>query len=712
MSEIFYSELDQNLQAELNARAGAAARRTTTDLGFVLGKIANVTITPYATPEKKTVITEAIYGGSRVRGNEYLPGGSNGFLQDNLRRTPPYISSAEIAIGDHSMGLLNTATVNLIIPNPADIEFVEAIYFHPGRCVEVTFEHPESACVLNTSLTATTLESYNKCAELFKNLSQTAFDKTYRSINKVTFEGLITSFNFNYQSDMSIAATITMRGTSNVYTDVSLIINQEAKQPEKVEKPTTTETKPEVAEVDTFYSNLKNLLEKATADQLGFVAPPAHTKAPPRKGVVELKPENSTIIQSKYLFGIVGTPSKSLRSEQQYITLAWLVHYINDYCLSKLREPGNASTMPGAYIIFNEDTCKSTYYDSEYFKSTNPERIFFTDVANRTYQHKDTKKNLIWYGPLEDKDTDINTCQSCCKCSLGKLPPFKVGSDYTPAAIMINLNVIKEITDKLKEEKSFTVGEFLKRVSNEVYNASGHAIELTLTTHPEDTRFLIWYDAKFIIKPGPQPYYVPMTADDTHGQIVRDFEFSGKLPDDASHLAYALNQDISSLSESDIAPFVSYLYAQANNPAYPDENAKAALEKYKTGGEAAAADTAYAKSHTDAVTKLKETIQTFASEATQVNAAALTDALQKYIQFPTPSIKETNNVAAPIIPFDTTFTIDGINGFKYGDVLSFRILPSRYVANTVFSVINVTHTVATDGQWTTTIRSIMRPKFD
>ena len=713
MSEIFYSELDQNLQAELNARAGAAARRTKDDLDFMIGKIANVTITPYTTPEKKQTIVEAIYGGSRVRGNEYLP---DGFLKDNLRRTPPYISSAEIAIGDHSMGLLNTATVNLIIPNPADIEFVEAIYFHPGRCVEVTFEHPESACVLNTSLTDTTLESYNKCAELFKNLSPQAFDETYRSINKVTFEGLITSFNFNYQSDMSVAATITMRGTSNVYTDVSLIVNQQAKQPEKAEKPATSPTKPEGdAEVDTFYSNLKNLLDQAAITQLKFQKPPIGAKAPPRKGVVEWRnPDNSNTKQSKYLFGIVGTPSKSLRSEQQYITLAWLVQYINDYCLDKLRKPDNASTMPGAYIVFNEDTCKSTYYDPKYFKSTNPERIFFTDVQNRTYEHKDTKKNLIWYGPIDDikNDTDINTCQSCCKCSLGKLPPFLVGSHYTPAAIMINLNVIKEITDKLKEEKSFTVGEFLKRVSSEVYAASGHAIELALTTHPEDTRFLIWYDSKFIIKPGPQPYYVPMTADDKHGQIVRDFEFSGKLPDDASHLAYALNQDISSLSESDIAPFVSYLYAQASNPTYQDANVIAALEKYKTGGGALGASTAYGKSHTDAVTKLEETIQTFAAEATEVNAAALTDALQKYIQFPTNSLEQTNNVAAPVIPFDTSFTIDGINGFKYGDVLMFRILPSRYVNNTVFSVINVTHTVATDGQWTTTVRSIMRPKFD
>jgi hypothetical protein len=704
MSEIFYSEVDKNLQFELNARAGAARRRTTDDINFMVGKISNVTIIPYTSPEKKQVITEAIYGGSVVSGTGYLPSGESGFLNDNLKRTPPYITSAEIAIGDHSMGLLNTATVNLTIPNPGDIEFVEAIYFRPGRFVEVIFEHPSNVCLANTNLTATTLESYDKIAALYDNLKQPDYEEKYRRINKVTFEGLITSFTFDYQSDLSVTATISLRGTSNVYTDVSLIVNQEAKQPEKTEKPANSTEKSEVSEVDTFFSNLKNLLEQEVVNQLKFPNPPPYCAAPPRKGSVGYVSNQVATANSPYLRGVVGTPSKTLRTEQQYITLAWLVAYVNDYCLSKLRKPGENSTMPSAYIIFNEDICKSNYYDPTYFKSSNPERIFFTDLANRTYEHKDSKKNLVWFGPNPDiqGDTDIKD-----------LPEFKTkDGHYTPAAIMINLNVISEIVKTLKDAKSFTIGEFLKMVSDEVYKASGHAIELTLTTHPEDTRFLLWYDSKFIKKPGPQPYYIPMTANDPYGQIVREFEFNGKLPDDASHLAYALNQDISSLSESDIAPFVSYLYAQNTNDAYVDPNVKAAIEKYEKSNAAAESETAYGKAHADAVKKLVETIQTYAAEATQVNSLALTDALQKYIQFPTPSIEKTNNIAAPVIPFDTSFTIDGINGFKYGDVVMFRLLPARYVNNTVFSVINVTHTIANDGQWTTTVRSIMRPKFD
>ena len=717
MSEIFYSEVDRNLQAELNARARTGKSRTTKDIDFMLGKIGNVTVIPYTDPQRSKRIDEAILGGITTRGIDFLPAGflNVDFLQKNkpnlneltgkpidksnkLYRTPPYITSAEIAIGDHSMGLLNTATVNFTIPNPKHIEFIEAIYFRPGRFAEVIIEHPKSACVATENLSPTTLKSYDKIANLYPTLKQSDYDEKYKKINKITFEGLITSFTFDYQPDFSITATISLRGTSNVYTDVSLIVDQTQTQTEKAEKPKDNEIKID-AEIDTFFTNLKSLIESQIPK---IDTGSAHRKSVPRKESINLTSivEPGTI-QSKYLNAVIGTPSKTMRTEQRYITLAFLVQYINDYCLKKLRD-SKTNTLPSAYIIFNEDVCKSTFYDSTYFKSANPERIFFTDVDNRTYNHANNVKNLIWFG----KDAESN------ESDIKNLPPFKtVDGHYTPASIMINLNVIDEMVKQLKESKSFTIGEFLKLVSNEVYEQSGHAIELTLTTHPEDNRFLIWYDSKFITKPGPQIYYIPMTSDDVQGQVVRDFKFSGKLPDDASHLAYALNQDLSSMSESDIAPYVSYIYAQGTNE-YADENIKNALRKYELNGKESEINNEYTKSHQDAIKKLEQTIQTYATDATANNSLALRDAMQKYIQFPHPTIQQSNNVAAPVIPFDTEFTVDGINGFKYGDVISFRILPTRYITNTVFSVINVTHTIGSDGVWTTTVRSIMRPKFD
>lgn len=191
------------------------------------------------------------------------------------------------------------------------------------------------------------------------------------------------------------------------------------------------------------------------------------------------------------------------------------------------------------------------------------------------------------------------------------------------------------------------------------------------------------------------------------GQVARDFKFEGKLPSDASHLSYVMNTDTSQVSESDVAPFVAYMYMIAENESNPDENIKENAAKLKSEFEKK-----YSESHKNFKKALEEAVGTYAAEQSTTNIAKLQDALEKFTQYPTDTINGSNQVAAPVIPFDAEFTVDGINGFRYGDVLKFAdILPPRYTNNTVFSVIGVQHTVGNDGIWTTSIRSIMRPSF-
>jgi hypothetical protein len=91
---------------------------------------------------------------------------------------------------------------------------------------------------------------------------------------------------------------------------------------------------------------------------------------------------------------------------------------------------------------------------------------------------------------------------------------------------------------------------------------------------------------------------------------------------------------------------------------------------------------------------------------------ALDKAQKAYLQRPTPDIQTSIQNIAPIIPFDISFTIDGIHGFRYGDVLTFNVLPKKYRVNTVFSIVGVNHQVSQDSTWTTEIRCIMRPKVN
>ena len=84
----------------------------------------------------------------------------------------------------------------------------------------------------------------------------------------------------------------------------------------------------------------------------------------------------------------------------------------------------------------------------------------------------------------------------------------------------------------------------------------------------------------------------------------------------------------------------------------------------------------------------------------------------QYIKYPTDDIRVSNLLATPMFPFTADFSIDGINGFRYGDVLQFDALPERYKTNAVFSIINVTHNVTVDGEWTTNVKCIMRPNIE
>lgn len=722
MSEIFYSQVDPNLQLELNARGRSGKfSRTTADLQFMLEKIANVTIIPYTDAERKKQITEAILGGTTVRSGEYLPSGPNGFLSDRKyeftesgfegdkivqktkeqrtntsRRIPPFITSMDVSIGDHSMGLLNSATINITIPNPErDLNFIESVYFRPGRHVTMLIQHPNSAVLSNAEtsgeLTDEVLPSTKKLESLNPNYTLTDI-KQFKKLNSFRFEGLIQSFTFDYQADMSVVATLSMIGTSNIYTDVSLLINSEEKITDAEKQATINQSNSNeiiTEELPSFYSNLNREVQEVIEFEERNVP-----RSDAEKRGYTSKFNSIYEIQTSNAYAIWGTPAPGV-DYKRYITLAWLVDYINRVIVSKMK-----SNSPAATIVFTEisNLCVSNYYPD--IVSSDPFRIFFPDLRNRTYG------SLKWMADSGIENSDI---------FFSNVITTSTGADedvIITNGILINMEVIQEIVKSLEDQKNFTVSALLDQVSKEVYYASGGAFDLKLITHPENTAFLLWYDSNKIKfnSTTVTPYSVPMFSNHPNGTVIRDFKFSGKLPSDASALAYVTNQNPGELAESDIAPFVSYMYA-ANSVERtgPHESVGTLI----TQDELKKINDNYRSTHEKYKKQLVDTKKAFGDSITNTEKQAeLAQSLQKYIQYPTPTIVNTNSIAAPVIPFDVEFTIDGINGFRYGDVLTFDAIPDRYKRNAVFSIINITHTVATDGQWTTTVRCIMRPKIE
>lgn len=726
MSEIFYTQIDKNLASELDARALAGRIRDSKSLDYMVGKVANVRVTAYegnGTSEKELFIL----GGETVRGSSYQPSGQDGFLTDGATRTykelswiasgkgdkatfepvnkypvrqnsnnriPPYISSANISVGDHSMGLLNTATFVIEVANPErDLDFIEEIFFRAGRYIKMEIEYPPSAVITGLSLDPNTIPSDEKLKILYPGSVLDTKKKEISKLNNIAFEGLITSFTFDYQQDYTVQATVSMRGTSNVYTDVSMFINSTTTN--KNGTNATSIPNP-IATPDAYTATIEQkAAEQDKPDDKSFYAKLYDDVDSKYKKVIEASENKSNTTQLNgqddrwYLIGNAwkqtektdGTDQKTF---SRYITLGYLINFINDIVLAKVNDA--VPTTPR--IICSSEICYSNYY--EHICSADPKNILL--LPKSTERGTTEKYGDITY--FEDIDMPE------------KWYGFRGKEVCYPARIFINLDTIKEIYESwTASTTSFKVSDFLSSITNKIQTATGNAIQLSLITHPKQNSMLLLYDSNFLGTPSEvddvKPYHIPMSAaypagvpNGSIGSIVHDFKLSAKIPDSVATLSYVLNQNPDEISEDQIAPYLNYMY----NSGDPEKVKKA--------------DEIYEKANAQHLEDLKKTRSEFGKNINdQPNQKLFQEALVKYIQMPMPTIKQSQQMMAPIFPFEAEFTIDGIHGFRYGDVVTFDILPYRYRANTVFSIIGIEHDATQDGQWTTRVRCIMRPRI-
>jgi hypothetical protein len=707
MSDIFYSQVDANLQKELLARAAAGkGNRRTEHINYMVSKIANVAITPYdvtyvptstreavastlnGNPQqfssKKEPITEAILGGAGVRQGEYLPTGPRGFVTDRIysitgsdgnatsrtntsKRIPPYLTGLEVSIGDDSMGIMQTATANVTIPNPGrDLDYFESVYLRPGRNVKILIEHPETAILTKSEtegyLTSGSIPSTEKLKELYPQITAEQ-EIEYRKMNAFVFDGVIISFTLDYQTDASVAASLTMRGTTQVYTDLSMAMSAN----------TGSSGSAEGIAVTTFHEAIEKVIEDKRIE-LGS-----------KTSGVYIDETDTKLQDVSYIW---GAPKSDMQS-MKYITLKALINFVNKFILPKA-----AAVVGNVEIVFDRELSTCKYYEE--LVSAEPLSVFFPG--------QDNYRSFTWYGDLDSKK-----------------PKFVKADNRNPESyctlIYISTTIIEQIITAMSQEKIYTVAEFLQRISARIYYASGGAYDLKLITHPENQNALLYYDSNNVksFSNVPKAFNVPMFANNEIGTIVKDFSFNGKLPSDAANLAYVLNQDPSNISESEIAPFLSYMYSATQTQrdefgndkvshAQSPETLQKIDQSYKDN------NAKYLRDLTDAESGAIAIYGKNMDESK--NQTALHTSLQKYIQYPKSSLEDSVNLKAPVIPFDASFTIEGVNGFRYGDVLEFSGLPKRYTNNTVFGIIGINHSVSDEGEWTTEIQCIMRPRID
>jgi hypothetical protein len=745
---IFYTEVDANLQKELNARGSSGFYdRSTNAIDFMVGKIANVKITAYDKNDSAGNVV-GVLGGDQTRTGRFMPTGPDGYLTDSkitqqeltfytetdvekdpkavvgnaytrphtfidkTKRTGPYITNVDISIGDHSMGLLNKATVQFTIPNiTRDLDVVEQIWFRPGRYISIDIEHPKSALVSTSGTTATTnglltplsIPNREKLLKLYPSW-KTEMDKFITQMsrmNAVRFEGLITQFDFQFTPDGTITATLSVTGTSNVYTDISMYLDSNKAKIDQGPKPfsptdlVVTSSRKEFYEV--LYDNCMNLQSNITKNskdkQAQYIIPYTNETG--------LNPENTDRF---ILFGEPYKPTTATNLVQKnttaesnysiYITFGGLIHFVNNYILTKIE--GSVSVPE---IVFSDTACYSNYY--ERLVSADPENVLLLPASTNSTDCN-TYGELVYYANV---NSNIDT-YSVNSLNMQKWPGVYSyagnAGKYYPSRIFINLEKIQTVVNNLTAEgtKSFSVSSFISTICDLVKFNTGGAIELKLVSHPTLTTKLMLMDDKYINGKRVDdtktvvPYSVPMFSNHPNGSVVQEFSFSAKLPESAKNLSYVLNSG-DDVTELDVAPYMNFMYNAQNK----DELNKL-QQRYRDAHETVLENLAASR------TKFGE------SPGIPELQTALRKSLAEYIKKPFNDFRTSAQMTAPIFPFEASITLNGIHGFKYGDVLQFEALPMRYRMNTVFSVISISHSVSTSGEWNTTLKCIMRPSID
>jgi hypothetical protein len=402
----------------------------------------------------------------------------------------------------------------------------------------------------------------------------------------------------------------------------------------------------------------------------------------------------------------------SMSGWSQFITLGTLIQFINDEIVSLTDDVAD-----DAKIICSDQLCYSNYLPN--LVSINPTNVLLipNDNARGTTEkygstiflkdilgtHEGESYNWPgYYGTIKD----IHGAET----SIG-----------FPSRIFLNVDLIENyfMENSKTTAAKVTVNHFLEYISNIINNATAGAVLMKLITHPDPAfnNQLLYYDANYAgnenTKAEVTPYIIPMTARITNinsdainnmalkdptpegttiGTIVRDFSFSAKMPANVQALTYTLNQKPDDISEDDIAPYLNVMYSQASESTVDQMN-KTFRRIFLKGS-----------------VELEKAKIDFGKESSDTNKDKLDKALKKYIQLPAEGPAESLKVVSPIFPFEVSFTIDGINGFRYGDVLNFDILPSNYRINTVCVVKDITHTITQENEWYTQINCFMRPR--
>lgn len=654
MSTIFYSQVNKSVQDELIARGTAGVgNRTTKAMDFMLSKITNVQIQAFDSkpkPGMKVLPSPqgySVLGGLNVRGNSYMPSGKLGYLNDTERpsnRIPPIITDVSIAINDQSKSYINKASISILIPDAStDLEEMEAIYCKPGRYIRIAYVHPDSAILTQPELQDDGLPSTDFLTKLYPDVDLS----NLRKMNEFYFQGRISTFSFSYNADGSVSLTFEAIGTCNTYADIQVYIKND-KQSTATGEQTTNQVGSIYQSLSDEIDNIISMKEKEGISEFEFLS--------------NNTTDQGILVGIPYVIGNGNTPRK-----ERMISLGYLIQYIT----SKLMET------VGASITCNDVICKSNLYSK--LISADSEMILLwrgtTDIPSDTYYY-DHNEAVAKSSGFTNK---LKMFPNVRPVSAG----FADDQNSYPSRIYINIELIRKIIEKdiIKEP---TIKNLLIHLSNAIRINTGEAIELSLVQDPLIPDALLYYDINYVKSNiNVAEFTLPAFATKTGRSVVTQFTLTSNVPNNVKNMIFGIDS-WNTGTQKQVA-FNPYIYADAETRTrlanewkqkYTEASIDLADKKY-----------AYVQKPNDSVT-----------------ISSLQKIIAKYVTWFTPNIEDSMKLTKSIFPMELEFTIEGINGLKYGDVLDFDGLPKRYTESFVFTIIGITQAVSNEGFWTTQVK--------
>jgi len=409
-----------------------------------------------------------------------------------------------------------------------------------------------------------------------------------------------------------------------------------------------------IGEIDVMVANAIGLADNAiNADAIGAV------KLPSSWGSLEEKDADVVKEEDKPAY---------------YISLEKIVELVNN----KVLRAAGGPKFNKLVIKCNKDITKCHVPTTDKLVSGNPLKVLFPGFGN--------------YGTLNFFSTDFST-------------EFQAGD---LSKTMINVNWLKDLLKNMgiltvdaQKSPNKSVGKFLQNILDEIHINSGTRFKLTLVSNPKDETEVFITDSNYVEKK-VKPYKITAVTDDS---ICRSLSLTAKVPSEMAAAAFVANANTYAPMGAVIAGINSTTTAGTTTSTTATTAPAATTDTVNTAGSIIPNTDDTPQQQFETAKKNMDVSDRLTSD----NITAMQAAIKRlYVGGSNSGGTQPENEAI-LFPIDFSCTLDGIEGFIFGNVITCNYLPIVYQQEQkiAFTVTKVEHNIA-GNDWTTTLSTVCR----